>query len=125
MVYKKGYQEFGPVESAVVTKVKGVTLTELNLPGQKAPDLYHRIWDTSDLIVPPSENDAFFITTNVVITPNQTRGTCSEVSKTKHLITDISYLYFYFCVYPRTLKFEEHCVFQLSQKIVSVDSLYP
>lgn len=76
MVYKKGYQEFANVESAVVTKVKGVAFTNNNV---NIPDIYKRIWDTSDLIVPPSENDAFFITTNIIITPNQTRGACSEV----------------------------------------------
>ena len=76
MVYKKGYQEFANVESAVVTKVKGVAFTNTN---PNIPDIYKRIWDTSDLIVPPSENDAFFITTNIIITPNQSRGACSEV----------------------------------------------
>nr|CAH0108652.1 unnamed protein product [Daphnia galeata] len=75
MVYKKGYQEFANVESAVVTKVKGVAFTNTN---PNIPDIYKRIWDTSDLIVPPSENDAFFITTNIIITPNQSRGACSE-----------------------------------------------
>ena len=76
MVHKKGYQEFAYVESAVVTKVKGVAFTNTN---PNIPDIYKRIWDTSDLIVPPSENDAFFITTNIIITPNQSRGACSEV----------------------------------------------
>ena len=76
MVYKKGYQEFGKVESAIVTKVKGVAYTNIS---KNIPEIYKRIWDTSDLIVPPSENDAFFITTNIIITPNQTRGTCGEV----------------------------------------------
>jgi hypothetical protein len=33
--------------------------------------LYNRIWDVTDIIVPPVENNAFFITTNIVITPNQ------------------------------------------------------
>ncbi|KAK4019347.1 hypothetical protein OUZ56_001370 [Daphnia magna] len=75
MVYKKGYQEFCSVESAVVTKVKGVTFTNTQ---RNVPEIYKRIWDTSDLIVPPSENDAFFVTTNIIITPNQTRRTCSE-----------------------------------------------
>ena len=31
-------------------------------------------------MVPPAENGAFFVTTNVVITPNQTWGECPEVS---------------------------------------------
>jgi hypothetical protein len=40
--------------------------------------LYNRIWDITDIIVPPVENNAFFITTNIVITPNQARGECAE-----------------------------------------------
>jgi hypothetical protein len=40
--------------------------------------LYNRIWDVTDIIVPPVENNAFFITTNIVITPNQARGECAE-----------------------------------------------
>lgn len=77
LVYKKGYQEFGKVESAVITKVKGVTLAQ----SDALPKIYNRVWDTTDLVVPPSENSAFFITTNMVITPNQTRSTCSEVKR--------------------------------------------
>ena len=41
--------------------------------------LYERVWDEADYVVPPAENGAFFVTTNVVITPNQTRGHCPEV----------------------------------------------
>ena len=40
--------------------------------------LYERVWDESDYVVPPSENNAFFVMTNVVITANQTRTTCPE-----------------------------------------------
>ena len=41
--------------------------------------LYERVWDEADYVVPPAENGAFFVTTNVVITPNQTLGHCPEV----------------------------------------------
>ena len=41
--------------------------------------MYERVWDEADYVVPPAENGAFFVTTNVVITPNQTRGHCPEV----------------------------------------------
>ena len=37
------------------------------------------MWDEADYVVPPAENGAFFVTTNVVITPNQTWGECPEV----------------------------------------------
>ena len=39
-----------------------------------SPGLYSRIWDEADYVIPPAENGALFVTTNVVITPNQTRG---------------------------------------------------
>ena len=35
-------------------------------------------------MVPPAENGAFFVTTNVVITPNQTWGECPEVSTARY-----------------------------------------
>ena len=44
--------------------------------------LYERVWDEADYVVPPAENGAFFITTNLVITPNQTLGQCPEVNYT-------------------------------------------
>ena len=44
--------------------------------------LYDRVWDEADYVVPPAENGAFFVTTNVVITPNQTWGHCPEVGCT-------------------------------------------
>ena len=39
--------------------------------------LYNRIWDEADYVIPPADNGAFFVATNVVITPNQTRGDIS------------------------------------------------
>ena len=48
--------------------------------------LYDRVWDEADYVVPPAENGAFFVTTNVVITPNQTWGHCPEVSVVANLI---------------------------------------
>ena len=41
-------------------------------------EMYERVWDEAEYVVPPSENNAFFIMTNAVITPNQTRGRCPE-----------------------------------------------
>ena len=40
--------------------------------------LYNRIWDVTDYVVPSQENNALFLMTNAVITPNQTRGECAE-----------------------------------------------
>jgi len=85
IVYKKGYQATDYVDSVVTTKVKGtiytnLSNTELGVP-KKYADLYNRIWDPTDYVFPASggEQGGFFVTTNVVITPNQTRGICPEV----------------------------------------------
>ena len=41
--------------------------------------LYRRVWDVADYAVPPVESNAFFVMTNLVITPNQSRaGECRE-----------------------------------------------
>ena len=49
IVWKKGYQEFENVQSAVTTKLKGVVYT--NFSG--IPGLDGRIWDVADYVVPP------------------------------------------------------------------------
>ena len=84
MIYNKGYQEKDEVVSAVTSKVKGLVLTNFtDLELDNVPPhwryLYNRIWDVTDFVVPPLENNAVFVMTNVVITPNQTRGVCPEV----------------------------------------------
>lgn len=82
IIYQKGYQEFSDVESSVTTKVKGVVFTNFSddyfNPAILHPEWYRRIWDVADYVVPPSENGATFIATNIVITANQTQGTCAE-----------------------------------------------
>ena len=104
IVYQKGYQKFDKVTSAVTTKLKGrnrnagarrgfnmtsrrpisgvvfTNFTDDELVGVPLPwkPLYRRIWDATDYVVPPTENNAFFVTTNVIITPNQTQGSCAE-----------------------------------------------
>ncbi|CAG2105829.1 unnamed protein product [Medioppia subpectinata] len=90
----KGYQEFAGVESSVTTKVKGVVSTKHltaddfndNYKGDK--DIYIRVWDNTDLVVPASENGAFFVTTNTIITPNQTLSVCPEDADVSDAICD-------------------------------------
>ena len=67
-----------------VSQVKGYSVSQLDedfrskiSPSLRA--LYERVWDEADYVVPPAENGAFFVTTNIVITPNQTLGNCPEV----------------------------------------------
>ncbi|XP_013779732.1 P2X purinoceptor 4-like [Limulus polyphemus] len=82
VIYKKGYQDFSTLESSVTTKVKGVAYTNFSNdkfnPKIKNFDDYRRVWDVSDYVIPSSENGAFFVTTNVVVTPNQTQFHCPE-----------------------------------------------
>ncbi|RDD40737.1 P2X purinoceptor 4 [Trichoplax sp. H2] len=78
IVYKKGYQIFDQVQSSVTSKVKGVAFTNFS---QSDPSIGTRIWDTADYVVPAEENDATFVITNMIITPNQTNGICSETHK--------------------------------------------
>lgn len=65
-------------------KVKGISYSSLsqnhnlfNLSEEKQ-SWYERVWDAVDYVIPPSENSGFFVLTNLVITPNQTRDTCPE-----------------------------------------------
>ena len=57
--------------------MKGYSLSRLDRTGPDPVDsvrqLYERVWDEADYVVPPAENGAFFVTTNVVITPNQVK----------------------------------------------------
>ncbi|XP_078361024.1 P2X purinoceptor 4-like isoform X1 [Oculina patagonica] len=79
IVYKKGYQEFQKPYSSVTTKVKGLSLTNLTNSSNELP-LYGgvHVWDSSDFVVPPEEDNAVFIMTNMIISPNQTQSTCPE-----------------------------------------------
>ena len=66
------------MESSVTVKLKGTSRSSLpQASNMSVPrewrHLYNRVWDTADYVVPPAENGAFFVTTNVVITPNQVR----------------------------------------------------
>lgn len=49
IVYKKGYQEFDDVQSAVTTKVKGIVFSNYS----HLPDIGMRTWDVADYVIPP------------------------------------------------------------------------
>ncbi|KAG8222245.1 hypothetical protein J437_LFUL001443, partial [Ladona fulva] len=82
LVYNKGYQHIYQVDNvAVITKVKGVSVTNYSVDDfqvKRNNDYYNRIWDSVEYVIPPSENGAFFIMTNAIITPNQTQSICDE-----------------------------------------------
>ncbi|XP_066459859.1 P2X purinoceptor 2-like isoform X2 [Eleutherodactylus coqui] len=71
-VVQKGYQaqETGP-ESAVITKVKGVSTS-------KASRGAKRIWDVAEYVKPPEGGSIFTIITRTESTKLQTVGTCPE-----------------------------------------------
>lgn len=79
IVYQKGYQEFDDVVSGTTTKVKGIAQTNYTALNMTGPGgLKFRIWDVADYVIPPQENGAFFVMTNVIYTPRQTQTTCDE-----------------------------------------------
>ncbi|XP_049714659.1 P2X purinoceptor 5 isoform X4 [Elephas maximus indicus] len=71
-IVKKGYQDTDTsLQSAVITKVKGVAFTNTS-------DLGERLWDVADYVIPPQGEGAFFVVTNLIVTPNQRQDTCAE-----------------------------------------------
>ncbi|CAH8562070.1 P2X purinoceptor 4 [Schistosoma haematobium] len=76
MIYEKGYQENDIAKSAVTTKVKGVGFTNFS----HIPGIGIRSWDVADYIVPPLENNALFVITNLVKTERQSLSKCPESS---------------------------------------------
>ncbi|KAM9847293.1 P2X purinoceptor 5 [Aulostomus maculatus] len=74
-VVKKGYQEREEtIQSSVITKLKGVTLTNSSETGL-------RLWSAEDYVIPPNGEQVFFIVTNYIETPNQRLGFCAESVK--------------------------------------------
>ena len=63
------------MQGSTTSKLKG-TVYSHDIPG-----IGSRIWDTADYVVPPQLNNAFFVTTNVIVTPNQKQGKCPESDK--------------------------------------------
>ncbi|XP_037666567.1 P2X purinoceptor 5 isoform X2 [Choloepus didactylus] len=71
-VVKKGYQDTDTsLQSAVITKVKGVAFTNTS-------ELGERLWDVADYVIPPQGESVFFVVTNLIVTPNQRQDTCAE-----------------------------------------------
>ncbi|KAM5273496.1 P2X purinoceptor 5 [Ctenodactylus gundi] len=71
-VIKKGYQDTDTsLQSAVVTKVKGVAYTNTS-------ELGERLWDVADYVIPSQGENVFFVITNLIVTANQRQGTCAE-----------------------------------------------
>ncbi|KAL4647778.1 P2X purinoceptor 5-like [Arapaima gigas] len=72
---KKGYQETEEsIQSSVMTKLKGVSLTNTT-------NLGIHLWGPEDYVIPPQGEKVFFIITNFIETPNQMLGYCAESKK--------------------------------------------
>uniref|UniRef100_A0A665TDT5 P2X purinoceptor n=1 Tax=Echeneis naucrates TaxID=173247 RepID=A0A665TDT5_ECHNA len=70
----KGYQEREEaIQTSVITKLKGVTLTNSSETGL-------HLWSAEDYTIPPNGEQVFFIVTNYIETPNQRLGFCAEVT---------------------------------------------
>ncbi|KAL0994411.1 hypothetical protein UPYG_G00121870 [Umbra pygmaea] len=75
LVYKKGYQSKDEsVQSSVITKLKGVVMTNYTESGPY-------LWGAEDYVIPPTGEEVFFIVTNYIETPNQRLGFCAESTK--------------------------------------------
>ncbi|XP_018413150.1 PREDICTED: P2X purinoceptor 5 isoform X2 [Nanorana parkeri] len=73
-VIKKGYQDTDTsIQSSVITKLKGVAFTNTT-------ELGPRLWDVVDYVIPPQGENVFFVVTNLIVTPNQRQGKCSEIA---------------------------------------------
>lgn len=81
LIIKRGYQEAEIGLSCTTTKLRGIAFP--SSPHKKSVVEKSRVWDVTDIVVPASENKAFFVTTSVAITNNQTQSICPEDASVK------------------------------------------
>ncbi|XP_074061707.1 P2X purinoceptor 4 isoform X2 [Macrotis lagotis] len=74
-VWEEGYQEKDSVVSSVITKVKGVSVTNTS-------DMGLRVWDAANYVV-PAQGNTLFVMTNMIVTLNQRQSTCAEFPDVK------------------------------------------
>jgi len=70
--FRMGYQEYSKVSGVIYTKAKGMGYTNDSVNGLQ-------IYDTNDLVVPPTESEAMFLTTGFIRTI-QNRGVCDSTT---------------------------------------------
>lgn len=83
-ILNRGYQHVdnGAVGGST-TKLKGVAYS--NLSDERVGE---RVWDSVDLHIPPQDNGAFFLTTNVIVTRGQVQSVCADVEYTTRCKND-------------------------------------
>jgi len=69
IIYDKGYQSEGDLVGTTSIKIKGNVLFNGS-----------QIWDEQEIVFPPQEVDAFFVTTNFVPTYGQSRNICPSTN---------------------------------------------
>lgn len=74
MIREKGYQKADHAVSGVTAKLKGIAFANIT----DNPSIGASVWDAADYVIPPQQNSAFFVMTNLVSTPGQSLGTCEE-----------------------------------------------
>lgn len=83
-----GYQAIEDGKGSVQVQVRGTSFTpwsqddsdDLGVIASRGVPLDMRVSDNWDLVQPPLEEGALFLTTNYIDTPNQVRGTCKSSS---------------------------------------------
>lgn len=75
IIIEKGYNGSSPVSGYTYTKLKGSSL-------QNDTNGNTLVWDATDIVNPPMESDAIFVTTNSLVTYNQSRGLYPDTDAT-------------------------------------------
>lgn len=85
----RGYQLTERGLTGVTTQVTGVAFSESETRSINSP--HYRVWDSVDVAVPAEEYKAFFVSTNLVVTNNQTQSVCAEDVdiEAAHCVNDI------------------------------------
>lgn len=83
MWWERGYQSFDTITSGTSVKISGPSISNVEI-NPLSILLKPKIWDIADIVIPAQQNSGFFITTNVLVTPNQTQSFCAEAKSVKN-----------------------------------------
>ncbi|CAF3830546.1 unnamed protein product, partial [Adineta steineri] len=80
---KKGYQDVQEPYGSSISKVKGIARVSISNSNFNDENVKQSLWDAADYLIPPIENNAFFIATRKTVTYKQTVGTCASAMSEK------------------------------------------